>query len=68
MTCVRGLICLSFLVVSTPSMPGMTRSMSATSGTSSAAKRSASSPDPASPTTVMSGCVARNVRTPQRTS
>ena len=67
-TLVRGELATSRRVASTPSMPGMIRSISATSGAYSVASFTASSPLPASATTLMSPCVSRKARTPWRTS
>ncbi len=55
-------------VASSPSMPGMRMSMSTTSGTSSDAMRTASSPSSASPTTWMSVCASSSALKPARTS
>src|ERR687886_1317760 len=67
-TFVRGDLVVRRRVASTPSMPGMIRSTNATSGACSVARRTASSPLPASATTAMSFCVSRNARTPCLTS
>ena len=63
-TFVRGDWATRRRVASTPSMPGMIRSISATSGACSAASFTASSPLPASATTAISPCVSRKARTP----
>src|SRR4051812_26255935 len=55
-------------VASTPSMPGMTRSMSTTSGRSAATAATAAAPSATSPTTSTSSCRPRNVRSPWRTT
>ena len=67
-TFVRGELATRRRVASTPSMPGMMRSIKATSGAYSAASLTASSPLPASATTLISSCVSRKARTPCRTS
>ena len=52
----------------TPSMFGMSRSMSTTSGSSRRAIATPSDPSVASPTTSMSGCSSKNMRRPIRTT
>src|SRR5262245_10887099 len=51
-----------------PPPPGITRSMSTTSGRSRTASVTTASPSPASPTTSMPGRDSRNVRSPWRTT
>src|SRR6266567_3076116 len=58
----------SWCVVSTPSIPGISRSISTTSGAYSLASCTASCAVPASATTTISGWVSRKPRTPLRTS
>ena len=67
MICVRGLMSFTLRVASTPSMPGMTKSIKTTSGTYSRARRTASAPDSASATTEISGCTSRYPLAPLRT-
>src|SRR6266571_4996246 len=47
---------------------GITRSINTISGARSAATRTASPPEPTSPTTVKSGCASRKARAPSRTT
>ena len=51
-----------------PSVPGIRTSIRTTSGLSARTTLTASAPSPASPTTSMSGCVARIEHSPARTS
>ena len=55
-------------VASTPEMPGITRSMSTTSGRSSRHSRTASSPSPACPASSMSSNMPSTTSRPLRTS
>jgi hypothetical protein len=56
------------LVASMPSITGISRSISTTSGTRRRAMATASSPLPASPTTWRAGSSSRNPRSPRRTT
>src|SRR5262249_24724177 len=60
----RRITCVAVI----PSIAGMSRSMSTTSGCDSCATRTASAPSWASPTTSNSGSSVRNVRSPCRTT
>jgi hypothetical protein len=61
-------VAVIILVAWMPSMPGIRMSITTTSGTISAASRTASLPVPASPTTSMSSLSAMSRRNPERTS
>ena len=63
----RRVAALSSAVAAMPSMPGISRSMTTTSGSSAAAMSSAAAPSAASPTTSRSSCRSRKSRMPRRT-
>src|SRR4051794_5066388 len=67
-TRVSGTLARRRRIAATPPPPGITRSMSTTSGRSRSTAVTAVSPSPASPTTSIPGRDSRNVRSPCRTT
>ena len=67
-TCVSGVVARIRVVASMPSIRGIDRSISTTSGRRSAARVTASSPSAASPAIRRSSVVCRSCANPRRTT